>query len=47
MGSGSTAGSTVQSPNNPMNSSGNTLAPNGSPSGSTLGPTGPGSASGR
>jgi hypothetical protein len=42
MGSGSTAGSAVQNPNNPMNPSGNTLAPNASPSGSTLGPTGPG-----
>jgi hypothetical protein len=42
MGSGSTAAPAVQNPNNPMNPSGNTLAPNASPSGSTLGPTGPG-----
>ena len=46
-GSGNTTSPAVQSPNNPMNPSGNTLAPNGSPSGSTLGPTGPGSATGR
>jgi hypothetical protein len=41
-GTGTSAGTATQNPNNPVNPSGNTLAPNASPSGSTLGPTGPG-----
>jgi hypothetical protein len=42
-GSAGSSGSLSTSPNNPMNPSGNTLAPNASPSGSTLTPRGPGS----